>query len=65
MANNCTDCRHYEYNWDSDSDGYLDVEWCECAARPNLGNLKQFPFKNTQCSKFTKKHKPTTTQEGE
>lgn len=63
MLHNCTDCRHYEYNWDSDSDGHLCAEWCECAARPNLGNLKQFPFKKTACAEFIEPTTPPGTED--
>ena len=53
MPNACTDCIHYEWNQDSDTDGVcVTAEWVECKARPALANLKSFPFKKTDCASF-------------
>lgn len=51
MAKKCTDCRHYFFD-EEYSDHHLLASWCECSARPNVANLKQFPFQKTECAKF-------------
>ncbi len=56
MFNACTDCVHYEWNQDSD-DHYITAEWVECKRRPAIANLKQFPFKKTECVDFESRNK--------
>lgn len=56
MPMSCTDCRHYHYEEDN-MDGYVLSAWLECDARPTVANLKQFPFKKTECESFAPKRK--------
>lgn len=53
MAVSCGDCRHAEWCESDSSDGWTDhnAGWV-CGARHGVGNLKQFPFKNTDCEHF-------------
>lgn len=55
MSKSCTDCRHYEYDWDTDSDGYFLGDWAACRARNGVSNLKNFPFRRTECETFQEK----------
>lgn len=48
----CTKCVHYSYHEDTDTDGYFVCSWAECAKRPTLANLRQFPFKKTNCAAY-------------
>jgi len=56
----CKGCSHLEFLEDCDSDGYITGSWFVCNARPNVSNLKQFPFKKTTCSA----HAPTPSSNG-
>ena len=50
----CADCIHYEYNFfESELDG--SVEWMECKAKPQVANLKYFPFERTTCTAYDTK----------
>ena len=52
MMNRCAECTHYEYNFfESEVDG--SVEWMECQAKPQVANLKHFPFERTKCANYT------------
>ena len=54
MMNRCAECTHYEYNFfESEVDG--SVEWMECQAKPQVANLKHFPFERTKCANYDKK----------
>lgn len=54
MAKACTDCSHYEQDYE-ESDGHIIASWCGCRARNGVSNLAQFPFKKTECGKFKEK----------
>ena len=56
MTNACTDCAHYDWDFE-DSDGHIVGSWVICGARHAVANLKQFPFKKTECGKFKPKLK--------
>ena len=47
----CANCKHLEAEDEQDSDGYIIGGWIICTARDKVSNLKQFPFKNTSCTK--------------
>ena len=55
MPKNCQQCRHCDRDWDGE-DHHITSEWFTCSARPNIENLKQFPFQKTNCASFTQKH---------
>ena len=52
----CADCKHYEWD-DEDSDGHIVGSWNWCGARNGVSNLKQFPFRKTDCPTFKPKEK--------
>lgn len=50
----CFDCKHYHAEKEIESWELSHIFWWEhsCSVRPNISNLKQFPFSNTTCQKF-------------
>jgi hypothetical protein len=50
----CLTCRHYEADQEDGNEG--DGEWYTvCRARNGVSNLKQFPFRRTNCAMFETK----------
>lgn len=47
----CVNCKHYESDYE-ESDGHIISSWATCHARFGVSNLKQFPFRNTECKVF-------------
>ncbi len=55
MPKSCLKCSQYEWLEADSSDGWPDLnQGPVCNARHGVQNLKQFPFKNTNCSEFSK-----------
>jgi hypothetical protein len=53
QMNTCANCKHliYEYHQIHSDFPTTELEKA-CDVRNGVGNLKQFPFKNTSCNKF-------------
>lgn len=53
-AKSCFDCKHYHAEKEIESWELSHIFWWEhsCSVRPNISNLKQFPFSNTTCQKY-------------
>lgn len=54
MSNCCYNCKNYHSYKETESYEMPHIFWYVfiCDARPSVANLKQFPFKNTNCEKF-------------
>lgn len=48
--NSCYQCAHLKREMESWE--MPEIWWWECAKKPAMANLKNFPFKNTQCKVF-------------
>lgn len=54
----CYTCKHRSITRESESWELDHIYWYvhECAVRPSIANLKQFPFNKTNCSKHETKN---------
>lgn len=52
MPNSCINCIHYHCE-EYEVDGYTLDTWLKCDVRSTVANLKQFPFKNTECKSYS------------
>jgi len=52
--NSCYTCKHRHSHKETESWEMPHIFWWEhsCDTRPNIANLKQFPFKQTQCKEW-------------
>lgn len=55
----CRSCEHYSAHKETESWEMSHIAWWVhiCDAKPNVSNLKQFPFQNTKCIKHSNKNK--------
>ena len=51
----CLNCKHCEQGEET-SDGHVIDVWVACRARAAVSNLKQFPFRKTDCRSYERKH---------
>ena len=53
MTNSCGNCGNFVR--ETESWEMPHIYWYECAARPGMANLRNFPFRNTKCKEFVKR----------
>lgn len=53
MGNNCRNCG--EFVREQESWEMPHIYWYECAARPGMANLPNWPFRNTKCKAFVER----------
>ena len=60
-SNSCRTCKHL-YGYYEPNDYNLDypIKVYGCSVRPTVANLRQFPFRQTQCGKWELAGQPIT-----
>ena len=52
-SKSCLDCKWLEDDYEDASDGaWMNKPYTVCRARNGVSNLRQFPFKETNCTDF-------------
>ena len=56
MPKDCANCKWFEADYGDASDGaWINKPYTVCRARNGVSNLKNFPFRKTECETFQDK----------